>query len=447
VILVILDTLRADYSQELNRLVDFGFVPQESVLAPSSWTVPSHASAFTGLLPSQHGIDGYNEDQIREASSKLGEMSENIMKGLSSDGYETYGFTCNPAIGPKYGYPFGEFRLFDQDGDLEMLREILRPNRSRIEKEFLLFKDRKFSYLINRALRRTHIEAPVRRMFRSYPIEKGSRFCLEAIRCADFHKPAFIFVNLMEAHEPYAWNDLKGNWEMYARDYILGIPSTTLAHWQLRYPIHADFAENRLLKLVEIMKPLWRDSLIIVASDHGQLLGEGGRFGHGYYLDDELLKVPFYMRVPDGKRQPERQGDFLNLTSVPDIIKSVLGWSDVKLGSRITVSESLGPTRIGGKLRKLVRSADEEEKFTKAFAHRLRVFSRKGSTIFNVSTGEVEESKGVVSKADISEAFETFTIKKFEVSHPSSSVQSYAHQVVNSDEDLITKRLKDLGYE
>jgi hypothetical protein len=419
------------------------------VLAPASWTVPSHASAFTGLFPSQHGIEGYNEQRAKEASSKLAERPENIMKALSSDGYETYGFSCNPSISPEFGYPFKEFRMFDSDGDLELLRRILRTDKGRIGKEFLLIKNRMFSYLVNRGLRRTHSEKLVKRMLGSYPLEKGSRFCLEAIRSTNFRKPAFIFVNLMEAHERYDWNDFRGNWETYALDYVMGTPSTVYAHWQRRYPIHADFADNRLVRLIEIMKPLWGDSMIIVTSDHGQLLGEGGRYGHGYYLDDELLNVPFYMRVPDGGKQPEKGGGFMNLTMIPDVIKSALGWNEATPRSSITVSESLGPTRVGAKLMKFIRSRppDEVAKFTRTFAHRVRVFSRKGSAVYNLSTDEVEETRGTMSKTEVSDSLERFAIKKFDVAIPPPPGEPVSQELVKVDEDVITKRLKDLGYE
>jgi len=40
------------------------------------------------------------------------------------------------------------------------------------------------------------------------------------------------------------------------------------------------------------------DTLIIVTSDHGNHIGEYNRVYHGFYLSDELLRVPFYIRYP-----------------------------------------------------------------------------------------------------------------------------------------------------
>jgi arylsulfatase A-like enzyme len=56
------------------------------------------------------------------------------------------------------------------------------------------------------------------------------------------------------------------------------------------------------MPLRELWRLLWRkpyldDSLVIVTSDHGELLGDGG-LGHGYFLRDGLLRVPLWVKWP-----------------------------------------------------------------------------------------------------------------------------------------------------
>ncbi len=52
VILIVVDTLRDDYSYPLKEnLKKFGFISYNNAIAPTSWTIPSHASLFTGLYP------------------------------------------------------------------------------------------------------------------------------------------------------------------------------------------------------------------------------------------------------------------------------------------------------------------------------------------------------------------------------------------------------------
>ena len=55
-------------------------------------------------------------------------------------------------------------------------------------------------------------------------------------------------------------------------------------------------------RFVEHLKKedLYGDSVIILTSDHGDSLGEEGRFGHAYTIFPEIVRVPLIMRVPDG---------------------------------------------------------------------------------------------------------------------------------------------------
>ena len=64
VVLIVIDTLRADHAQGLDKLLDLGFVKYEDVYATAPWTLPSHASMFTGMYPSEHGIHETKEYQL-----------------------------------------------------------------------------------------------------------------------------------------------------------------------------------------------------------------------------------------------------------------------------------------------------------------------------------------------------------------------------------------------
>jgi hypothetical protein len=48
---------------------------------------------------------------------------------------------------------------------------------------------------------------------------------------------------------------------------------------------------------------LYESSIIILTSDHGDSLGEGGRMGHAYSLSPEIVRVPLIVRVPDALRR------------------------------------------------------------------------------------------------------------------------------------------------
>src|SRR5208283_5470128 len=103
------------YSREttpnLDRLAKRG-VQFDNAIAPSSWTLPSFASMFTGLYPHQHGAD---------YSSPLPEGFRTVAMDLKSAGYQTAGFNANMAYGQASE---GIARGFDryEDGSETLMR-------------------------------------------------------------------------------------------------------------------------------------------------------------------------------------------------------------------------------------------------------------------------------------------------------------------------------------
>jgi arylsulfatase A-like enzyme len=63
---------------------------------------------------------------------------------------------------------------------------------------------------------------------------------------------------------------------------------------------------------------LYDRSVIVLTSDHGEMLGEAGRWGHAYYLFPEILRVPLIIHLPAGVR-PGGRIDLGALTFTTDI--------------------------------------------------------------------------------------------------------------------------------
>jgi len=70
---------------------------------------------------------------------------------------------------------------------------------------------------------------------------------------------------------------------------------------------------------------LYDNSLIIVTADHGELLGEHGKFGHGSYLHQEEIHVPLFIKYPRGEVPPERTDAPIQLVDLMAIILDRLG--------------------------------------------------------------------------------------------------------------------------
>ena len=48
---------------------------------------------------------------------------------------------------------------------------------------------------------------------------------------------------------------------------------------------------------------LYDDSLIVLTSDHGDSLGEGGRWGHAYTIFPEIVRIPLVVHLPRAVRE------------------------------------------------------------------------------------------------------------------------------------------------
>ena len=108
VLLLVMDTTRQD------RLSHYGYPPPttprldafargahvyENAWSVAPWTTSSHASMYTGLLPSEHGVDGPAEGRLPPGVATLPEL-------LQRAGYATAGFPANPSLA-SFGWDRG----------------------------------------------------------------------------------------------------------------------------------------------------------------------------------------------------------------------------------------------------------------------------------------------------------------------------------------------------
>ena len=112
IILMVLDTVGAKhlslYGYQRTTTPNLEKIAQESILysrcfAPACWTVPSHASLFTGLYPSQHGAF--------ESRFLLRDNLPHMVPTLKTIGYSTIGISTNSLVSPASGLcqDFDEF--------------------------------------------------------------------------------------------------------------------------------------------------------------------------------------------------------------------------------------------------------------------------------------------------------------------------------------------------
>ena len=293
-VLVVLDTVRRDtlstygYPEEtsprLSELADSG-IRFDGARVNGMWSLPSHATFFTGVHPSIHGAH-YENWELDEGPRTLAEL-------LRTRGYQTACITGNPLISRSLGTARG----FEDVG--ESWRH----------------------FWIQESLIGWRLLRPVWDRDRDKGGAAGVRYLERWLaEERDPERPFFLFVNVMDPHAPY--HDVPRQHverflpegATYADARRLG--SLVFFHHVFGGPVELDDEELAILRgtyagavrygdavLGEIVDrldaaDLGDDTLIAVTSDHGELLGEHDLWGHVHSLYDELLAVPLVLRHP-----------------------------------------------------------------------------------------------------------------------------------------------------
>ncbi|HLY38963.1 MAG TPA: sulfatase [Candidatus Binatia bacterium] len=260
-VLVVLDTVRYDAvsiygkvgtsTPTVDALARRGLLYRHAY-ANANWTLPSHVTLFTGLLPSQHGVNAvhfYAPDALVTLAERLRDA-----------GYETIGVSDNPYVGKDTNLTQG----FD---------------------------------------RFVSLENPMTTGFATVDVESAVRAWLSA-RNGD--RPYFLFVNLMDAHAPYKNHpqnpflvvDPQTATHVAQDDRYLCSPLSSSPDMDILWSLYiggvaaADARLGALLRQLRNAGASDGSTVIIVTADHGEHFGEHRLILHDYGVYDELLHVP-----------------------------------------------------------------------------------------------------------------------------------------------------------
>jgi arylsulfatase A-like enzyme len=331
VILIVLDTARADAfepygarhgsSPAVGQLARRGQAHEAFSAAP--WTVPSHASMFSGLLPETAGIPGPDPENMGERTrDALPALRDRWLPAvLSAAGYQTAGISANVQISEATGFSMG----FDQF-------EYVAPPRCGAMAATSALGQLAFALLAVRA--RTDDGAA----------DIGHR--LDDWIASPRRAPFFWFVNLIECHTPYlppkpysplgplgrlrAGREAQRHltqmrlWRAAAGGF--DIPQAAVDRMRLLYAASVRQADDWVARLLDRLDHagLLDETIVIVTADHGENLGEGNLIGHVFSLDDRLIRVPF---VVSGPAAPV-PGPRFSLLDLPGWIAASCGIAD-----------------------------------------------------------------------------------------------------------------------
>lgn len=293
ILFLILDSMRKDrvscygHDRETTPTLDevaSTATQYDNAYTPTPWTLPSHCSMFTGLMPSEHGItNGFKDGDLR-LSSELPTLAER----LSESGYRTAGFSNNPWVGNLSGLDRG----FDEyvEWDLQITRRDETAIHDRVDELCS-----KAHWFVGHAARRPAFLLK-RPYFTSSLVDRAKRWLTTT---ADDDAPTFTFLNLMEAHSPYfppdeAFEalglDTPGpieprvlNTKLLA--YVFG--SMELDPEQRErvmeyYDACLRYQDRKVAELFRTLKDqnAFDDTLVVVCSDHGRRLVISAEIAH-----------------------------------------------------------------------------------------------------------------------------------------------------------------------
>lgn len=309
VTLLVTDTMRADMLSRPGLLARLPTIQRffgESYVfsrayAPSFWTLPTHASIFTGLAPSEHGAFPPRLF-LRPTVPTLAETFRRA-------GYATACLTSNYFLDDAFGVTRGFDEVWHAPPPIYELPLDLPTPRSPGRGDA------------------PNGHGPVRKVWSalsnlmtSSPLtDNGARATVRRTRThlVAGRRPCFTVLNLMEAHPAYRGRGAYARWRKRLRHRAVfqGWSETTFAavagrlslspetlkaisevYWEnVRY---MDRQIGRLFR--SLPAALLEEGYVILVSDHGQLLGERNALDHLGGLDEGLIHVPLAVRPPGG---------------------------------------------------------------------------------------------------------------------------------------------------
>lgn len=297
IILISLDTLRADHlgcygysrntSPTLDTLARKGIIFMNA-FSPSSFTIPSHASIFTGKYPSHHSIG------FHQGNGKLDtDIDITMAEYLKTKRFKTAAFVSSFVLRKQTNLNSG-FDLYD---DEMTSHELNRPTE--LIRDGLETTDRAIQWILN---------------------NKTDSF--------------FLFIHLFDIHGPYVckepfksiFRDDVQSKEIKRLNSIVpdnypvgGIPfyqvlnktldnegnivsfETNLHYYISQYDGNIRYCDSLIENLINVLKGLqiFDDVMLIITSDHGESFGENNiYFFHGLTVTPEQIHVPLILIMP-----------------------------------------------------------------------------------------------------------------------------------------------------
>jgi arylsulfatase A-like enzyme/Tfp pilus assembly protein PilF len=270
VLLISIDTCRADYfgcygysrptTPHIDAVAEEAFL-FENVISPVPMTLPAHTSMLTGAIPPAHGVHDNFNYQVAASQVTLAERMKES------------GFTTGAIIGAYVlDSEFGLDQGFDSYNDT-------------------FEEEHQAQGLISE--------------------RKGGEVARQAAGWLERHRAErfFCFLHFYDPHQDYDPP------EPFASRFP-----------QNRYAGEVAYTDHCVGQVLEKLNALeLSDStLVIITSDHGEMLGEHGEASHQYFIYQSAIKVPLIVKLP-GQKKPGRISAISGIIDIVPTICTLVG--------------------------------------------------------------------------------------------------------------------------
>jgi arylsulfatase A-like enzyme len=320
ILFIVLDTVRSwnlsvyGYARpttpEIERWMRDG-LRFDHALATAPWTLPSHATMFTGRFP---------HELLADWLTPLDATYPTLAEVLSARGYATAGFVANTLYcSYESGLGRGFVRYRDYPITVPQIVYTSSLARELGGARFLRWK-----------------------LMRKSAEEVNEEF-LDWLKARQDSRPYFVFLNYFDAHDPYQppapFDTLFSSPDAARLVENLENSSVTAARAPEvnqaaidKYDESIAYLDHHLGRLFSELKRQgrWDNTLVVIVSDHGEEFGERGVYFHGNSLYRGSLEVPLLLRFPGAV---PAGGSIAVPVSIKDLAATVLDLS----GARVTL--------------------------------------------------------------------------------------------------------------
>jgi choline-sulfatase len=279
-------------------------------------TGPYTPESVPGFLA---GLHGYNSVYYSDVDwTAIPDDAETLASYFRNAGWETIAAISNPQLTTERNFDSGferfrnlrtddtETEIGNPPGSAGALRERVNSVLRSVRDWTREIENTSLSYAPYALYRYQQLRT-------DWPTTRGEVVVdslLDELDASEQNRPFFAWTHLMDLHAPLhpesiregglAWNDAT------ARHLIADAGRMANQHtptYETMYDSALRYVDAQIARIVEYLQEtgVWDKTILVVTADHGEALFERDVYGHQYHnLFDELLHVPFLVRLPDG---------------------------------------------------------------------------------------------------------------------------------------------------